>query len=201
MAEPQRPPNYEETRNPDNPPNSVLSRPARRAAVWSYLGPVVVLFVIVGIGLIYFSNRTPSTPDRERGSEAIGTAGDTDPGGFDPQPRAGSTRDELEQRGGVDDPAQGPMPALRDKTPITSISGVMQKPNDVVGRPVDLKKVEVDSAQGTSFWVRDGDDKVEVVAANGTSAPSKGSHVHVVGTVENAGGNRTRIRASNVSQE
>jgi hypothetical protein len=191
--------NYDETRHPDNPPNSVLSRPARNAALWSYLGPVIVLFVIVGVALIYWSNRGPSVAEREGHDQAVGTSGETTPGGFNPDPKPSSTRDELERRGGVNDPAQGPMPGLHDRTAIDSIDGVMHKPNDVVGRPVDLKNVEVDSAQGASFWVRDGDDKVEVIAPSG-SMPQKGAHVHVIGTVE-AAGNRPRVRASKVEMK
>ena len=193
---------YDETQHPDNPPNSLLSRPTRRRALASYLGPVIVLFLIVGFALMYWSARDATSIERPRAAnqEGVGTSGGPTPGGFDPQPKPDSTRDEIERRGGVDDPAQGPSPALRDRSALTSISDVAGKPNDVAGRPVDLKNVEVDSAQGNMFWIRDGGDKVEVVAPSGVSTPQKGAHVHVVGTVE-AFGNSTRVRASKVDWE
>lgn len=190
---------YDETQHPDNPPNSMLSRPARRRALVSYLGPVIVLFLIVGFGLMYWSARDANRVERPK-AEGVGTSGGSTPGGFDPQPRPDSTRDEIERRGGVDDPAQGPSAALHDNAALTSIGDVAAKPNDVAGRPVDLKNVEVDSVQGNTFWIRDGGDKVEVVAPSGASAPQKGAHVHVVGTVE-AFGNSTRVRASKVDRQ
>ena len=194
---------HDETLNPDNPPNSVLSRSARNTALVSYLGPLIVFFLIVGLGLIYWTHRSPAAPQQqntESRDRAVGTAGGTTPGGFEPQPRPNSTHDELERRGGVDDRASGPMPALHDRTALTSVDQVMGKPNDVAGRPVDLKNVEVDSAQGNTFWVRDGNDKVAVIAPDGKAVPQKGAHVHVIGTVE-AAGNSTRIRASSIESK
>ena len=199
MAESETPPRYEETNHPDNPPNSMLSRGTRRAALGSYLGPVVVLFLIVGLGLLYWSHRGPSEPDRDLARVGVGTTGENGPGAFDPAPHPGSTRAELERRGGVDDPTQGPMPALRDETPITDVGDLAKDASFVTGRRVDVKDVEVDSVQGNSFWVRDGGDRVEVIAPAGSSAPSKGAHVHVIGTVEGTGGERPRIRASSIT--
>ena len=86
MAERENPPEYDETRRPENPPNSVLSKSTRRAAIGSYLGPVIVLFVIVGLGLIYWSNRGPSQPDRDTTHTGVGTTGENGPGAFDPRP-------------------------------------------------------------------------------------------------------------------
>jgi len=188
--------NYDETRDPANPPNSVLNQRARNAAFWSSFGPLIVLTIVVGLGLVYWSARGPAAPDRPERQQAVGTSGDTTPGGFEPEGRPDSTRDELERRGGVDDPAQGAAGRLHDKTPLTSVSDVTGKTNDAAGRPVDLKDVEVDSAQGNSFWVRDGDDKVEVTG-DGQSLPRKGAHVHVIGTAE-AAGDRILIRASKI---
>lgn len=200
MAEPRdrtdTTPNYETTRHPDNPPNSVLKSSARTRALWSYLGPVIALFVIVGIALVYWNTRQPTAPTRPDRDQAIGTAGETTPGGDAPQVHPNTTADELKFRGGIDAPAQGPMPNLHDRTAITSIDQILQKPADVAGRSVDLKDVTVDSAQGDSFWVRDGDHKVQVVAAPGVSV-QKGAHVHVIGTVE-AVGSTTRVHASKV---
>lgn len=188
---------YDDTRHPDNPPNSVLSHSARRGALWSYLGPIVVLFVIMGLGLAYWSLRRPAAAERPDRDQAIGTSGETTPGGDTPQPHPNSTADELQFRGGVNQPAQGPMPNLHDRTSITSIEEILNKPADVAGRRVDLKDVTVDSAQGDSFWIRDGDSKVQVVAAPGISV-QKGARVHVIGTVEAVGSSTTRVHASKV---
>jgi hypothetical protein len=158
-----------------------------------------VLFIVVGLVLAYWSLRGQATPERPDRDRAIGTSGETTPGGGDPQKQPSSTAEELELRGGVKDPAQGPMPALRDKTPLTKLSDVVHKPANVAGRPVDLEDVMVDSAQGNTFWIRDGDDKVAVVAPQG-SAPQKGARVHVIGTVE-AADNATRIVASKVESK
>jgi hypothetical protein len=203
MTEPEdrrdTPPNYETTMHPDNPPNAVLNRSARRSALWSYLGPVIALFVVVGIALAYWSVRGPRPTDRPDRDQAIGTAGETTPGGDTPQVHEQTTADELKYRGGIDDTAQGPMPNLHDRTPLTSVSDVLRKPADVAGRSVDLKDVTVDSTQSDSFWVRDGNDKVQVVGAPGMSL-QKGAHVHVVGTVE-AVGRTTRVHASKVQTQ
>jgi hypothetical protein len=192
---------HDETLDPANPPNSVLSKPVRRAALASYLGPIIALFLIVGFGLMYWAGKTATRePEHVERDRAVGTAGGTTPGGFDNQPKPNSTRDEIERRGGVSDPATGPMPALRGNAPLTSIAQVLGKANDVAGRPVDLKSVEVDSTQGATFWVRDGDDKTEVVPPAGANVPQKGARLHVVGTVE-AVGTRTRVQASAIDVE
>ena len=201
MAERENPPDYNETMQPQNPPNSMLSRETRRAALGSYLGPVVALFIIVGLGLIYWSNRGPSKPDRDTTRVGVGTTGENGPGAFDPRPTPGNTREELEFRGGIDDPKQGPMPALRDQTPLTKLGELARDASFVSGRRVDVNDVEVESTQSNTFWVRDGGDRVEVVAAAGSTMPSKGAHVHVIGTAEGTGGERPRIRASSVTSK
>jgi hypothetical protein len=201
MAEQETPPRYDETSQPQNPPNSVVNTGARRAFLTSYLGPVVVLFVIAGLGLIYWSNRGPSEPDRDTTHTGVGTTGQNGPGAFDPRPRANNTKDEIEFRGGVDDPTQGPMPALRDATPLTKLDEIARDASYVSGRRVDVSDVEVDSVQANSFWVRDGSHRVEVIAPEGSSIPAKGAHVRVVGAAEGAGGDMARIRATSISEK
>jgi len=105
-------PHYEETNDPHNPPNAVLNRDVRRAAVWVYVGPLVVLLIIVGIALLYWMGRGPvSQQDADSLNPAAGTTGEQTPGeerreqqqgGFEPAPRPDSTRDEVESRGGND---------------------------------------------------------------------------------------------------
>lgn len=199
MAEQETPPNYDETSEPQNPPNSIVNKGARRAFLTSYLGPLVVLFVIVGLGLIFWSNRGPSEPDRDATQVGVGTSGENGPGAFDPRPRASNTKEELESRGGVDDPTQGPMPALRDATPLTKLDEIDRDASFVSGRRVDMSDVEVDSVLANSFWVRDGSHRVEVIAPEGASIPAKGAHVRIVGAAEGAGGDKARIRATSIS--
>jgi hypothetical protein len=199
MAEQETPPHYDETSQPQNPPNSIVNKGARRAFLTSYFAPLIVLFVIAGLGLIYWSNRGPSEPDRDTTHTGVGTTGENGPGAFDPRPRASNTKDEIEFRGGVDDPTQGPMPALRDATPLTKLDEVAKDASFVSGRRVDVSDVEVDSVQANSFWVRDGSHRVEVIAPEGSSIPAKGAHVRVVGSAEGAGGDTARIRATSIS--
>src|SRR4026209_326710 len=124
MAEQETPPQYDETSQPQNPPNSVFNKGARRAFLASYLGPLILFFAIVGLGLIYWSNRGPTQPDRDTTHTGVGTTGENGPGAFDPRPRAGNTREELEFRGGIRDPTQGPMPGLRDGSPLTKLDEI-----------------------------------------------------------------------------
>jgi len=199
MAEPRdgatEPPNYDETRRPENPPNSLLTKAARRGALYSSLGPVVVLVVVMAIGLAYWNARRPSPPERPDRDSAVGTSGETTPGGAVPQPRPDSTAAELKYRGGTD-PAQGPTPPLHDRTPITKIEDVAKNPNDAAGRAVDFDNVTVERTAGDAFWVRDGKETVQVIAAPGITL-EQGAHVRVIGVVETAESS-PRVRASKV---
>jgi hypothetical protein len=205
MAEPRNDQTSEryETTDPRNPPNSMVSRETRRAAFWSYFGPVLALFVIVGIALIYWANRGPAPRERVDVGDAIGTAGErspgeSSPGGFEPQGRPGSTRDELERRGAGQRP-QGPTPGLSDLRPVTDLDAVQQmNPTTGAGRPVDLRDVEVESAQGNYFWVRDEKAKVAVIASEGAPDLRPGMRVNVSGTAEPDGSGGVRIRAAQV---
>jgi hypothetical protein len=109
MVEP-RDPQYEETEHPRNPPNAVLNRNVRRAVLGSYLGPIIVLCVILGLGFAYWSRRDPGREhDDNRLNPSIGTTGERlkdddrgrqlDQGGGDPAPQPKSTKDEIEYRG------------------------------------------------------------------------------------------------------
>ena len=112
MAEPRDPrdPQYAETEHPRNPPQAVLNPGARGTALKSYLGPIVVLFVIIGLALIYWARRDPGRDfDDNSLNPTTGTTGerlkDGDPsrdlnqGGGDPASQPDSTKDELKDRG------------------------------------------------------------------------------------------------------
>src|SRR5688572_21862682 len=124
---------YEETTDPKNPPNSVLQPQARRATVTTFLGGIVVFFLIVGAALIYWNASSrridpdPGLRDAERGGE-VGTVGDRDdsPGGFNPAPRPDNTKDELEYRGNIGAP---------NPRPFTELDVLLEdKPGTTVGR-------------------------------------------------------------------
>jgi hypothetical protein len=210
--EPRTPERYEETTDPRNPPNSLINEEVRRTALRSYLGPLVVFFVIAGIALIYWANRGPVVPDPED-RQQIGTTGapadtpdvvgergirdDDTPGGVDPAPRPADTNDELRFRG-VDQPAR-PLPGVRADTQLNGLAMLEGDPKNLVGRRIDLRDVNVVEARGGSpFWVQDGNHKVEVMAPRGAPAVKNGARVNVSGVVEDDGRGGVRIRAERI---
>jgi hypothetical protein len=96
MADPEQ---YGETVDPRNPPNSVLRHEVRKATFWAYLGPLIVIVVILGIALLYWSTRDNTSDNRTE--PAIGTSGEN-PGqeGSNPDRTPDSTKDETDYRGG-----------------------------------------------------------------------------------------------------
>lgn len=106
---------YDETTDPQNPPNAVVRPQARTAALVTFLGGIILFFVLFGAGLLFWTVTDRMSDDELREPSAVGTSGeprsDTAPGGFDPAPEHGSTDSELEYRG-VGEPTQGPMPGL-----------------------------------------------------------------------------------------
>src|SRR6186713_2056419 len=89
----------DEITDPNNPPRVLLKPEARRAALWSYLGPVIALFVIVGVAMIYWVNRGPLPREARTDEAAIGTVGRDAPGGGDPQGAFKNAEEELKHRG------------------------------------------------------------------------------------------------------
>ena len=214
MAEPyddrQTPERYEETTDPKNPPNSVLNPSVRRTALGSYIGPLVVFFLVVGIGLIYWANRPPLVPGEQDG-QLIGTSGaqdrndvvgergnrDDTPGGFNPEARPDNTADELRNRGA--DQSSNPLPGVRSETMLTGLAMLEGEPKDLVGRRVDFRNIEAVDARGSSqFWIQDGHNKAEVTAPRNGPAIKSGSKVNVSGVVEEDGRGGVRIRAERV---
>jgi hypothetical protein len=199
MAETQdnRDPQYDETNAPQNPPNSMVNPTARTAWWTSSVGilAIVSLIVVAGFGWVLIQRelgRGGRTPD----SGTIGTSGtvrDERPGGFDPSPDLGSTRDELEFRG-VGQRPQGSMPGLNTDDDVTEAGEAKNAP---AGSRVRLMNVAVDRADGDTFWIRAGDTTLAVVAPGGTPTVRAGQQVNVTGTIEATGGTR-RIRASRI---
>ena len=110
MAEQHRDPAArDETTDPQNPPNSVVNPEVRSFAFWSYVGPLLALFAVIAIALLYWMARPSGTDgDGRNYNPAVGTSGssqtdrgrDAKHGGGDPAPRPDNARDEIDERGG-----------------------------------------------------------------------------------------------------
>jgi hypothetical protein len=191
MADPKNeghtPERYEETTDPRNPPYSVVNPNVRRNAFRSFVGPLLVFFIIAGFALIYWANRGPvvGTDQNQVGTtgDTIDAAGersnDTTPGGIDPAPRPDSTRDELRYRGADSEP-QGPMPALKS------------------GGDVELRNMTVVESRDNMFWIQNGSKRVAVMAPKHGPAVQTGARVDVTGVGESDGQGGLRIRAERV---
>ena len=103
-----------ELHDPSNPPNALLREESRNRALMSYVVPIVILFVIVGLGLIYWATRGPVIDDERRDERTIGTTGERAPDATEPVPQFDDTADELEFRGA--NPPDGDAPQV--DTPI-----------------------------------------------------------------------------------
>jgi len=174
----------EDTRRPENPPNSVTSKGARRSAVWSYFFPLVVLCVAMGALMLYWSNRPAHSdaPGTER--PEIGTVGRTD-GGFNPEARPTSTDNEVQSRGG-------------DLKPITSLADLQDRDaSRMAGRRVNLDDARVDRVSGREAWVRDGRQTVAIVMPDGAPTVAAGQKIAVSGRVASADG-EVRILADRI---
>ena len=63
MADPAQ---YGETVDPKNPPNSVLQPEVRKATFWAYIGPLIIIVVVLGIALLYWSTRDANARQHDR---------------------------------------------------------------------------------------------------------------------------------------
>jgi hypothetical protein len=170
-----------EITDPGNPPQVLLKPGARRAALWSYLGPVIALFVIVAVALVYWGSRGPAAPDERTDDAAIGTVGRNSPGGGDPQPAFKSTADELKHRG---------WPASDENT-LRSIDRA--RAADQSSQRVMLDHVTVDKTEGPVTWVKNASDRIAVVG-DGTPEVKPGDVVSVTGMTERDANGNVRIR-------
>ena len=170
--------------DPRNPPEVLLKPAARRAAVWSYLGPVVALFVIAGVAMLYWVNRGPVPNDARTDDAAIGTVGRDSPGGGDPKGAFKSTEDELKYRGAPD----------ADEGTIRSIESV-RTADGSSARRVMLDRVTVDAVDGSTTWIKDGSDRIAVVTDSAPGVTS-GDAASVSGTTERDGQGNVRIRGT-----
>jgi hypothetical protein len=180
---------------PQNPPQSVANPDVRRTALRTYLLPIVGLFLVVGLVLLYWASRPPATeraanqPDRED-AHVAGTAGERNPdenspGGSEPQRTPDSTADEIEHRTGH---------------AVTELGALLEEnAHGELGRRVEIQDVDVDQVDSpTSFWVKDGNARVHVIAPSAGIQIRPGQQVNLTGVAER-NGEVLRIRASKVS--
>ena len=96
-----------ETSDPANPPNSVLQPAARSSAVWTYVGGIAAVFLIVAAVFAYWSvTDRGGDSELDREPSTVGTAGsdnsaEESPGGFDPVPEHGIKPDAPPLRSAV----------------------------------------------------------------------------------------------------
>jgi len=174
----------DEITDPNNPPRVLLRPGARRAALWSYLGPVIALFLIVGVAMIYWVNRGPSASDVRVDDAAVGTVGRDSPGGGDPQATFKSPDDELKYRGSLDS----------DETAIRTI-GRARTADGSAPQRVMLEAVAVEKGEGQVTWVKKGSDQIAVVSDR-TPEVKTGDVVSVSGMTERDATGGLRIRGN-----
>ena len=99
---------YEETRNPNNPPNVAHPKTGRSTALYSLIGLIVVIVIVAGVAAAFWKAAHPSEPgeDVER-ANAIAVAGYSNEGGHNPVPHHRSTSSELKFRGELTPPNAG----------------------------------------------------------------------------------------------
>jgi hypothetical protein len=170
-------------REPADPPESLLRPEAQQAALLSYLGPIVILFAVIGVALLYWTHRRPEQTPAAVDRSAIGTAGTETPGGGKPLPGYRSTADEIRTRGGGDSLQQPPSNGL---APLTSVDAV--RSSGATPRRVSLSSVEVEQVEGDTVWVRDGDARIAVALPKDASHPAHGDRVDVSGVTDSRDG-------------
>jgi len=100
---------YEETRDPQDPPNSVLAPHGHSAALRWFVGSLVVFFLLIGVALVFWNAANPRPSVEEEREGVVGTSGYySTEGGHDPIRRPRSTRDELKYRGELTPPNGAP---------------------------------------------------------------------------------------------
>src|SRR5688572_28847571 len=108
MAESDKSQQRGETVDPHNPPNAVVEPELSKTAVfavpgmWYYLAPVGIIVLVIVMAMMFWNSRDDvnegAVPTTGIGQEA--PAHRDTPGGTNPEPRQGSTENEIEYRGG-----------------------------------------------------------------------------------------------------
>jgi hypothetical protein len=99
---------YDETHDPKNPADAAMHPKAHSAALFGFVGSLVVFFVLVGVVLVFWTVAHPTQEPRDSMEKAVGTSGAySTEGGHDPIRRPGNTQDELKFRGRLTPPNEG----------------------------------------------------------------------------------------------
>jgi hypothetical protein len=179
---------YEETYEPHNPPNSVLSKDARRAAVVSYFVPLVILCAAIGVVLVYWTTRPNYSEDDRVDRSEVGTVGSTE-GGFQPAPKPNDTQDELQFRAG-------------NLTPITDVGDLDDLDARAMnGRRVSIAEAEVDSMSENTIWIREGDRRFAVIPPQGVGSLAAGTKISIAGHIQPDANGTPVIRAESVGRK
>ena len=98
---------YKGTNDPKNPPYSLTRPRVRRAALWAFVGSLVVFFVLVGVALLFWNVSHPRPSAEEERDRIIRASGFySTEGGHNPDRRPRSTSDELKYRGALTPPSE-----------------------------------------------------------------------------------------------
>jgi hypothetical protein len=100
---------YEDTNNPKNPPQAVMKKSVRNAALLGLVGSLVVFFVLVGVAFVFWTVAHPRPAAREGLKNVVGASGYySTEGGHDPAEnvRPSTTQDELKYRGRLTPPSE-----------------------------------------------------------------------------------------------
>lgn len=98
---------YKATRDPKNPPISVLGPNVRSATLWVFVGSLVGFFTLVGVVLLFWTVAHPRPSVQEERERVVGPSGYySTEGGHNPGGHPGSTRDELKFRGALTPPSE-----------------------------------------------------------------------------------------------
>jgi hypothetical protein len=92
----------EDTRNPKNPPQSLMHPEFRNLALWSFVGSLAIFFVLVGVAFLFWTVAHPRPAAREGMENVVGPSGYySTEGGHNPDRyfRARDTQGELKFRG------------------------------------------------------------------------------------------------------
>jgi uncharacterized protein YdeI (BOF family) len=163
----------------------------REVGLIGYVGPVVVLIVVVAVALTYWAGRDPTIPGDTGEEHAPGSLAEQKPGGSDPQPGFESTKEEFEYRGATSRGASGPDAA---------ITQIRQATSAEAGQRVSLTGEVAEAPGPDRFWIQDGQDRVQVVVPSGFRDLRVGERVSVTGVIEVDRGT-PRIRAERVGTE
>lgn len=88
---------YEETVDPENPPQSTIPAAPVVAGMWYVLAPVGIFLLIIVLVFFYWRNRDRIADDQVEPTTGIE---ETTPGGINPDPKPKSPDEEREYRGG-----------------------------------------------------------------------------------------------------